>query len=103
MTKTNHYAEHKTRLTPAEKLRVAVAVLADGIDQHKVAALMGVNQGRIGEFISKIRNVLEDNPDNGNDDSDSSNGKELLSTNGDAVAGLLPQIRLMLPENDDYE
>jgi hypothetical protein len=57
------YVEHKTSLTPAEKLRVAVAVLADGIDQHKVAALMGVNPGRVGEFISKIRRLLEEDED----------------------------------------
>jgi len=53
------YVEHKTALTPAEKLRVAVAVLVDGVDQHKVAALMGVNQGRVNELVSAIRRVLE--------------------------------------------
>jgi hypothetical protein len=54
------YAEHKTKLTPAEKLRVAVAVPVDGIDQHKVVSLMGVNPGRVGELIGAIRRFLED-------------------------------------------
>jgi hypothetical protein len=58
MTKTS-YEEHKTTLTPAEKLRVAVAVLVDGIDQHKVAALMGVNQGRVGEAVAAVRKAIE--------------------------------------------
>jgi len=60
MTSRASYADHKTSLTPAEKLRVAVAVLVDEVDQHKVAALMGVNPGRVGEIVSKIRRVLED-------------------------------------------
>jgi 3-dehydroquinate dehydratase len=53
------YAEHKTALTPAEKLRVAVAVLVDGMDQHRVAALMGVNPGRVAEAVVAIRDAIE--------------------------------------------
>lgn len=56
------YLEHKASLTPAEKLRVAVAVLIDGVDQHKVAALMGVNQGRVNEAVVAVRKAID--PDN---------------------------------------
>jgi hypothetical protein len=55
--------EHKTSLTPAEQLRVAVAVIVDGIDQHKVAALMGVNPGRVANAVTTARkafNIPED-------------------------------------------
>lgn len=54
-----NYQDHKTALTPAEKLRVAVAVLVDGFDQHKVAALMGVNPGRVAEAVVAVRNAIE--------------------------------------------
>jgi hypothetical protein len=54
-----NYAERKTALTPQEKLRVVVAVLVDGIDQHKVASLMGVNPGRVNEIVVMVRNLLE--------------------------------------------
>jgi len=39
--------DRQTALTPAQKLRVAVAVLLEGMDQHRVAALMGVNPARV--------------------------------------------------------
>ena len=51
--------EHKTALTPQEKLRVAVAVIIEGVPQHVVAALMGVNPGRVAEAVVSIRNVIE--------------------------------------------
>ena len=47
--------EHNTTLTPAQKLRV----LLDGMEQHKVAALLGVNQGRINEAVQAIRRAIE--------------------------------------------
>jgi hypothetical protein len=53
------YLDHRTALTPAEKLRVAVAVLIDGFDQHKVAALMGVNMGRVNEAVTAVRQAIE--------------------------------------------
>jgi hypothetical protein len=51
--------ERKTALTPGEKLRVAVAVLLDGFDQHKVAALMGVNPGRVNEAVMAVRKAID--------------------------------------------
>jgi hypothetical protein len=54
------YQDHKTALTPQEKLRIAVAVLIDGVPQHVVAALFGVNSGRIAEAVATIRNALEE-------------------------------------------
>jgi hypothetical protein len=53
------YTERKTALTPQEKLRVVVAVLVDGMDQHKVAALMGVNPGRVNTIVVAVRKLLE--------------------------------------------
>jgi hypothetical protein len=53
------YLEHKTALSPAEKLRVAVAVLLDGFDQHRVAALMGVNMGRVNEAVMAVRKAID--------------------------------------------
>ena len=61
------YVEHRTALTPAEKLRVAVAVLVDGFDQHKVAALMGVNAGRVAEAVVAVRQAID--PESNNDQS----------------------------------
>ena len=56
--KDKPYVDHRTVLTPAEKLRVSVAVLLDGFDQHRVAALMGVNPGRINEAVMAVRNAI---------------------------------------------
>jgi hypothetical protein len=53
------FEEHKSALTPGEKLRVAVAVLLDGFDQHKVAALMGVNPGRVNEAVMAVRKAID--------------------------------------------
>ena len=50
--------EHKTALTAQEKLRVAVAVLIEGVPQHVIAALMGVNPGRVAEAITAIREAI---------------------------------------------
>jgi predicted XRE-type DNA-binding protein len=57
--KHNPYYERNTHLTPAQKLRAAVAVLLDGIDQHKVAALFGVNQGRVNEAVIAVLEAIE--------------------------------------------
>jgi hypothetical protein len=57
--KEKPYIDHKASLTPAEKLRVAVAVLVDGFDQHKVANLMGVNPGRVNEAVVAVRQAIE--------------------------------------------
>lgn len=46
--------EHKTSLTPDEKLRAAHAHLCDGIAQHSIAALFGVNPGRVAEAVVEI-------------------------------------------------
>ena len=45
-------------LTPEDKLRIAVAVLIHGVDQHHVAALFDINQGRVSEITSEVRKVL---------------------------------------------
>lgn len=52
------YVEHKTFLTPAEKLRVAHAHLVDGVSQEVIARLMGVNAGRVNEAIQAVRAAL---------------------------------------------
>jgi hypothetical protein len=39
------------RLAPEQKLRVCVAVLCDGVEQHIVANLLGVNLGRVNEAV----------------------------------------------------
>jgi hypothetical protein len=48
----------KTSLTPQEKLRAASAHLLDGIDQHKIAFIYGVNPGRVAEAVSSVRHAL---------------------------------------------
>jgi hypothetical protein len=57
--KNNPYLETKTALTPAEKLKVAYAVLINGWDQHEVAALMGVNPGRVNEAVMAVRKAID--------------------------------------------
>jgi DNA-binding transcriptional regulator YdaS (Cro superfamily) len=59
MAKSTTYEEYRTALLPGEKLRVAVAVLLDGFDQHKVAALMGVNPGRVNEAVQAVRRAID--------------------------------------------
>lgn len=52
------------RLTPQQKARVSVAVLCDHVDQHVVAALLGVNHGRVNEAVQAAR-VAFGFPNNG--------------------------------------
>ena len=46
-------------LTPHQKLRAATAVLCDGVDQHVVASLLGVNPGRVNEATQAVRKALD--------------------------------------------
>jgi len=48
----------KTNLTPEEKLRAACAHLLDGIDQHKIAFIYGVNAGRVSEAVTQVKMTL---------------------------------------------
>ena len=48
-------AEQKTSLTPDERLRAAHAHMINGIDQHHIAALFGVNAGRVAEAVVAVR------------------------------------------------
>ena len=57
--KIKRYIERKTDFTPAEKLRVAVAVLVDGIPMTKVACLFGVNSGRVAEAVAPISKAVD--------------------------------------------
>ena len=45
----------KSHLEPDEKLKVAVAVLINGWNQHDIAAFMGVNPGRVNEAVKEIK------------------------------------------------
>lgn len=45
-------------LTPIEKLTAAHAYFVLKIDQHKIAALMNVNAGRIAEAVSAAKKVF---------------------------------------------
>ena len=60
------YVKHKTALTPQEKLRIAVAVLVEGVPQHVIAALFGVNPGRVAEAVVAIRRAIENDSVRGN-------------------------------------
>lgn len=53
---------HDRQLAAAERLRVAVAVLIDGWDMHKVAALLGVAPERVAEAVAAIKPVLSGPP-----------------------------------------
>jgi hypothetical protein len=44
----------KSDLTHDEKLRAAYAYLINGVAQHYIAALYGVNQGRISEAVALV-------------------------------------------------
>ena len=44
----------KSDLTHDEKLRAAYAYLINGVAQHHIAALYGVNQGRISEAVALV-------------------------------------------------
>lgn len=47
--------EPKAALTPEEKIKAAAAHDLLGVDQHVLAFIFGVNQGRIAEAITEIR------------------------------------------------
>ena len=49
----------KSGLTPQEVLRVAHAHLVNGLDQHHLASLMGVNQGRISEAVQAVQYTMD--------------------------------------------
>jgi transposase-like protein len=49
------HSELKANLTPDEKLRAAHAHIVQGVDQHIIASLFGVNPGRVNEAIKAIR------------------------------------------------
>lgn len=50
--------EPKTVLTPVEKLKAAYAYEVLGVEQHIIAALYGINAGRIAEAIAEVRKAL---------------------------------------------
>ena len=52
----------KTQLTPDEKLRVAYAHIINGVDQHVLSALFGINPGRVNEAIMAVRRAIYDAP-----------------------------------------
>jgi len=52
-------ADKKTALTFEEKITVAWAHHVQGVDQHVLAALMGVNQGRIAEACTAVRTAVQ--------------------------------------------
>jgi len=52
----------KTQLTPEEKLRAAHAHIINGVDQHVIASLFGVNMGRVNEAIMAIRDAISESP-----------------------------------------
>ena len=49
-----------TELTPEQRIRAAAAHYCDGISQHVIAALLGVNQGRINEACRAIMMAASD-------------------------------------------
>ena len=48
----------KNTLTHDEKLRAAYAHLINDVPQHHIAALYGVNQGRISEAVTLVSKAL---------------------------------------------
>ena len=48
----------KSDLTHDEKLRAAYAYLINGVAQHHIAALYGVNQGRISEAVAMVSKAI---------------------------------------------
>ena len=54
-------SDGKTALTPDEKLRAAFAHLINGVDQHILASIFGVNPGRVAEAITAVRLALYGN------------------------------------------
>lgn len=49
----------KPHLTEEQALRAAVAVLLDGVDNHVIANLFGVNQGRVSEDVQALKWALQ--------------------------------------------
>lgn len=49
---------NKSDLTHDEKLRAAYAYLINNVPQHHIAALYGVNQGRISEAVALVAKAL---------------------------------------------
>ena len=52
----------KTALTLQEKITCAWAHEVQGVDQHVLAAMYGVNPGRVNEAIMAIRKACGDEP-----------------------------------------
>lgn len=52
-------AKKKTELTPQEVVMVAHAHLICGVDQHTLASMYGVNQGRVNEACVVMRETAE--------------------------------------------
>lgn len=50
--------EPKTALDPQEKLKAAYAYEILGVEQHVIAALYGINPGRVAEAISAVRTAV---------------------------------------------
>lgn len=48
----------KSDLTHDEKLRAAYAYLISGVAQHHIAALYGVNQGRVSEAVAMVAKAV---------------------------------------------
>ena len=48
----------KTELTPDEKLRAAYANIINDVEQHHIAALFGVNSGRVSEAVQAVRHAI---------------------------------------------
>lgn len=49
---------NKTQLTPDERIRAAYANLCCGVNQHTVAAMYGVNGGRVAEAITEVKKAV---------------------------------------------
>lgn len=50
----------KASLTPDERLRAAYGHFILGIHQHDLAAVMGVNSGRVNEAVMAVRVAITD-------------------------------------------
>lgn len=50
--------EPKTSLDPIEKLKAAYAYEVLGVEQHVIAALYGINAGRVAEAIAEVRKAI---------------------------------------------
>jgi hypothetical protein len=50
--------EPKTNLSPQERLKAAYAHEVLGVDQHVIAALYGVNPGRVAEAVADVRKAV---------------------------------------------